>query len=179
MAHEELGFVLQQLRRLAGPGPAEKLSDAELLEQFIALREEAAFEVLVRRHGPLVWSACRRVLESEHDAEDVFQATFLVLARRANSIRKRKSVASWLYGVAYRLAHKLRSEQSQRRAHEKEAVLRPPADPALEAEARDSARVVLEEVERLPEKYRAAIVLRYLAGRTNAEAAAELGWPVG
>jgi RNA polymerase sigma-70 factor (ECF subfamily) len=179
MARQDLSCVLEQLRRLTGPGLADELTDGELLDQFVALREEAAFEILVRRHGPLVWAVCRRVLRSDHDAEDVFQATFLVLARRAHSIRKRQSIGSWLYGVALRLARRLQSDQSRRRAHEQRIVPIAPGDPACETAARDSARVVAEEVGRLPEKYRAAVVLRYMAGRTNEQAALELSWPVG
>jgi RNA polymerase sigma factor (sigma-70 family) len=179
MPQENLSFIVQQLRRLAGSGAGEQRGDAELLERYVGYGEHAAFEALVRRHGPLVWAVCRRVLGRDQDAEDVFQAAFLVLAQKAGSIRKRHSIASWLYGVAYRLARKCQSEQERRRVHEKQAASVPPADPAREAATREVARAVTQEVERLPERYRPAVVLCYLAGRTREQAAAELGWPLG
>jgi DNA-directed RNA polymerase specialized sigma24 family protein len=104
MATEQLHTLLRQLRRLAVSRESSGLSDAQLLERFVAARDEAAFEVLVWRHGPMVLSMCRRVLRHEQDAEDSFQATFLALARKASSIGKRQALASWLYKVAFRIA---------------------------------------------------------------------------
>src|SRR6516165_9033926 len=104
MAARSLGGVLDYLRRLTRTPAEADRTDGQLLDQFVTGRDEAAFTALLQRHGPLVWGVCRRVLASEADAEDAFQATFLVLARRAGAIRKQGSVRSWLYGVAYRVA---------------------------------------------------------------------------
>jgi RNA polymerase sigma factor (sigma-70 family) len=179
MAQEQLSLVLQEIRRLAGAGQGGCGSDAELLDRFLALHDEGAFEVLLRRHGPIVWAVCRRILDRDHDAEDVFQATFFVLAQKASSIRKPDSLASWLYGVACRLARKYQAEQAQQRAHEKNVSPPTSTDPVRDLEIRESAQIVVEEVERLPDHYRAPVVLCHLAGQTHEVAAAELGCPVG
>ena len=112
---------VHHLRHLVGGVPAAELTDGQLLERFLAGRDETAVEVLVRRYGPLVFAACRRVLRDAHAAEDAFQATFLVLVRRAGAIRKQASLASWLYGVAYRVAVKARARAATRRARERKA----------------------------------------------------------
>src|SRR5437899_9984777 len=104
MATAQLASVLQQLRTMVQVSGYEETSDRELLERFRAQREEAAFVALLQRHGPMVLHVCRRIQGNEHDAEDAFQATFLLLARKAGSIRKPESIASWLHGVAHRLA---------------------------------------------------------------------------
>jgi RNA polymerase sigma-70 factor (ECF subfamily) len=157
------------------------LSDGELLERFTARRGEGAelaFAALVERHGPTVLRVCRGVLRDTHDAEDAFQATFLVLASKAGAIRRRESVGSWLYGVALRVACDARIVANRRRAHERSAAkLRP--EPIRNGDGDDLGQVVLEELGRLPERYRAAVVLCYLEGRTCEEAARRLGWPVG
>src|SRR5207302_1016069 len=134
-------------------------TDRELLEGFTELREETLFETLVDRHGPLVLGVCQRVLNHEQDAEDAFQATFLVLARKAGSIRKFESVGSWLYGVAYRLALKLRASAAQRRAHERRVAAMSQSEPSAEVGWRELRPVLDEELHRLPEKYRAPLVL--------------------
>src|SRR5438105_4685470 len=108
MAFDRTALVLDHLRKLAALGAAARGTDGELLERFRARGDETAFEALLARHGPMVWRLCRRLLADWHDAEDVFQATFLVLAHKAGAVRKRDSVGSWLYGVAGRLAGKLR-----------------------------------------------------------------------
>jgi RNA polymerase sigma-70 factor (ECF subfamily) len=151
------------------------LPDGQLLDRFVTRREAAAFEALLRRHGPMVLGVCRRVLSDPHDAEDAFQATFLVLVRKAASIAKRQSLSSWLYGVAYRIAVRAKHRAHQRRIYERQAVNRPIADPADEVLWRDLRPVLDEEVNRLPEKYRAPVVLCYLGGRSYADAARELG----
>jgi RNA polymerase sigma factor (sigma-70 family) len=153
---------------------APDLTDRELLDSFILLHEEAAFAALLQRHGPLVLGVCRRILRDVHDADDAFQATFLVLVRKAASIAKRQSVGSWLYGVAYRIAVKAKTRAHKRRAHERNAVNRPAIDPLEEILWRELRPVLDEEVNRLPEKYRAPVVLCYLEGMSYAETARQL-----
>jgi RNA polymerase sigma factor (sigma-70 family) len=140
--------------------------------------DEAAFEVLVHRHGPMVWSVCRRLLTRTEDAEDAFQAAFVVLLRRAGSIRDGSLLGNWLYGVAYRVAVRARERAARRAAREKQGMLTEPAATARDT-ATDWQHLLHEEVFRLPEKYRRPIVICYLNGKTNEEAAAALGWPVG
>jgi len=180
MANTQVNPVLQHIRRMAGSATeTSELSDRELLERFTARHEEAVFEALVRRHGPLVLSVCRRVLNQEQDAEDIFQATFLVLARKAESIRKQASLGSWLFGVAYRLALKARASAARRHAHERRfaAMAQTEVQPD---ESLDDLRALLDqELHGLPEKYRAPLVLCYLEGKTHLEAAQTLGWPSG
>src|SRR6516165_6833195 len=143
--------VLGTLRRLADAGGANDLSDADLLERFRARHEEAAFTLLVQRHGPMVLAVCRRVLGDRHEAEDASQATFLVLVRRASAIRKQASLASWLYGVAYRVAVKARARATTRRARERKAVAAMPAPAPPDALADPELRAALdEEMHRLP-----------------------------
>jgi RNA polymerase sigma factor (sigma-70 family) len=180
MAADLLRFLLTRLRRAADPAGDAALTDAELLERFVARRDEAAFELLVWRHGTMVLNLCRRLLRDEHDAEDAFQATFLILARKAGSIGKRESCASWLYKVAFRVALATRSVLARRAARESPCPAELPAAEAPDEFAwRDLRPVLDEEVRRLPEKYRAAFVLCCLQGRSNAEAAQELGCPPG
>jgi RNA polymerase sigma factor (sigma-70 family) len=165
------------------------VSDGELIERFRARRDEIgerAFEALVARHGSMVMGVCRSVLEDPGDAHDAFQATFLVLARRAGSIRNRESVGSWLYGVAVRVARRGRVEVIRRQVGARRAleVVRAGAAVAVESaegvvERDDRSVVVHQELARLSERDRAAVVLCYLEGLTHDEAAARLGWPVG
>jgi RNA polymerase sigma-70 factor (ECF subfamily) len=172
----------------------ETVTDAALLDRFVTRREEAAFVELVRRHRPLVLKVCRRFLPSEHDVEDVFQATFLVLAVKAGDISWNESVGGWLHSVARRLALNARAGASRRRSRERPIVAggvvgsesgslpdewHPLVDPLLEIERRDLSRVLDDALHQLPEKYRAPVVLCYLEGKTNEEAARELGWPAG
>ncbi len=177
MPPSPLSSVLGTLRRLAGADSSNDLSDADLLERFCARREEAAFTLLVQRHGPMVHAVCCRVLGDPHEAEDAFQATFLVLVRRASSIRNQASLGSWLYGVAYRVAARARDRSAARRAHERKAVTAMRSPEPAEVLADPELRAALdEEMQRLPEKYRAPLVLCGLEGKTHEQAAQELHW---
>jgi RNA polymerase sigma-70 factor (ECF subfamily) len=177
MTSLSLDALLRLVRKLADEAGARELSDGELLERFLATREEAAFALLVQRHGPMVLSVCRQLLGDLHDAEDAFQATFLVLIRRAGSIRKRGSLASWLYGVARRIAGKARAQAERRRAHEVKAAPPPVTEPDSAMAQQELRAVIEEEVDRLAEKYRAPVVLCWLQGKTQEQAARELGCP--
>jgi serpin B len=165
------------LRRLADAGEAGALSDAELLERFVQSRDEAAFEVFVWRHGPLVLGVCRRVLRHEQDTEDAFQATFLALARKAHTLTDRAAVAPWLHRVALRIA--LEARKRSLRAPATEPVHELSAAANDELFWRDLRPVLDEEVGRLPGKYRAPVLLCYLQGLTYEEAARQLGCPLG
>jgi RNA polymerase sigma factor (sigma-70 family) len=170
MAAGQIGTVLRYLRGLVPPASNE-VTDGPLLERFAARRDEAAFAALVQRHGPLVLGVCRGVLGNDADAEDAFQATFLVLARKAGSIARRSSVGSWLYGVAYRVALKAKVSAARRRAHERRAgaMSKPGRDETAsrhltESACRELQPVLHEELHRLPEKYRAPLLLCCLDG---------------
>jgi RNA polymerase sigma factor (sigma-70 family) len=153
-------------------------TDAELLERFLNRREESAFGELVRRHGPMILGLCRRVLRNRQDAEDAFQATFLVLARKAGTIRRPGSLAGWLLHVAQRLALRAKANADRRRLCEAQ-VARPEPSALPESPDAEVRAILADELSRLPEKYRAAVVLCYLEGRTHAEAARDLGATAG
>ncbi len=179
MSDAPLHTVIRRLHRLARPEGVAGLNDDALLRRFVSDRDEAAFEVLVWRHGGAVLALCRRLLGDAHDAEDAFQAAFLTLARRAGSIARRQAVAAWLCRVAFRIALKLRARRRR------QAGPCPPPDelPAREGTPdliwRDLRPVLDEEINGLPEKYRVPFLLCYLHGKTHVEAAEELGWPQG
>jgi RNA polymerase sigma-70 factor (ECF subfamily) len=179
MPDGQLATVVRRLHTLAQPERTSDLTDEQLLERFAAQRDEEAFALLVRRHGPMVLGVCRRVLRNEADAEDAFQAAFLILARRAGSVRHCGALAGWLYRVALRAALSLRGRAGQGEARARPAPARGGEDPAVEAAWRELRPVLDEEVGRLPEKYRVAVVLCHLEGKTHEAAAAELGWPRG
>src|SRR5262245_57307674 len=164
MPRGPLGPVARHLRRRAGGPAAPELTDVQLLQRFVAERDEAAFAALVRRHGALVRAVCRRVLPCAEDVEDALQATLLVLARRAASIRKGPAVASWLYGAAYRTAMNAKKSAARRRAYERRPGGRPPEQPVSEAALRELQALLGEEVDRLPEHHRAPFVLCCLEG---------------
>ncbi|HEY1859707.1 MAG TPA: sigma-70 family RNA polymerase sigma factor [Gemmataceae bacterium] len=158
------------------------LTDAQLLDRFLTKHDEAAFELLVWRHGPMVLRVCRRILRDVHGAEDAFQATFLTLACKAGSIGKQEAVSSWLYKVAYRIALRAQAGATKRATHERpmvECLAANGTEPGDEAAWHELGPLLDAEVRRLPEKYRAAFVLCYLEGKTNEEAAQELGCPKG
>src|SRR5262245_41192493 len=171
MAHEPLGMFIRQLRRMVGPPEGGGLTDAQLLERWVAGRDEAAFEVLLWRHGAMVLGVCRRLLADPHDVDDAFQATFLTLVRRAAAVRKREALAGWLYRVAYRVALRARGRRQQRAARETGGVEWLGADSESDFLWRDLRPVLDEEIQRLPDKYRSTFVLCHLQGLTNEEAA--------
>jgi RNA polymerase sigma factor (sigma-70 family) len=179
MDTRQSGALLRHLRQLLDPQAARDLSDAELVRRFAARRDEGAFAALVQRHGRLVWEVCRHVLHDDHDAEDAFQGTFLVLARKAVSIRKQASIASWLYGVAYRVAQKAKVAAARRRAHETRAASVPALQPPSELAWRELQGILDAELSRLPQKYKTPFVLCCLEGKSKKEAAEELGWKEG
>jgi RNA polymerase sigma factor (sigma-70 family) len=171
MATAQRDTLLQHIQKLAVGRAVEQQTDRELLEDFTAGRNAVAFTALVSRHGPMVLRVCRRALHHEQDAEDAFQATFLVLATHASSIRKRDTVADWLYGVAYRTAMKAKRSAARRRNHE----ARTPATPGPRPTWDDVQTVLDEEIHRLPQRFREAFVLCVLEGKGGPESAATLG----
>jgi RNA polymerase sigma factor (sigma-70 family) len=171
--------LLRHIRHVAFRADAGDLTDGQLLERFLSRREEAAFEALVRRHGPMILGVCRRVLRCDHDAEDAFQATFLVLVRKAASVIPRELVGNWLYGVAHRTALKARSITARRRAVEAQ-VRDMPRSETLDPGARDDLQARLDlELSHLPPKYRAPVILCELEGKSRRDAARQLGLPEG
>ncbi len=177
MADRHPSPVLRHLRHLTAPHESQ-VPDAELLERFVTRRDPEAFAALVERHGPLVLRVCRRALPDAHDAEDAFQATFLVLARKAGSIARRELLANWLHGVAARVAARARVEAARRLNREAQAEARPVSDPLAEVTARELCAVLDEELSRLPACYRAPLLLCYLEGQTRDQVARQLGWSV-
>jgi RNA polymerase sigma factor (sigma-70 family) len=155
------------------------IGDGELLERFVARRDQAAFEALVRRHGAMVLGVCRRILRDAHEADDAFQATFLVLVRKAAGLRRPEQLGPWLYGVAYRTA--LHARASRRRLPILERQVRDMAgpEPTPDTVWRELRLVLDEEIAHLPERYRAPFVLCYLEGKTYEEIGRSLGWPKG
>jgi RNA polymerase sigma factor (sigma-70 family) len=162
-------------RPRANPAP----TDAELIEDFVSRRDEDAFSALVERHGPMVLRVCRQLLRDAHDSEDAFQATFLVLVRKAGSIRARELVGNWLYGVAHRVAARMLTVTARRRTREGPGGAMADVEADSEPGPSDLQPVLHEEVNRLPERYRAPVVLCYLEGKSNEEVARALSRPVG
>jgi RNA polymerase sigma factor (sigma-70 family) len=174
----QLNPILHYLHRVGAtlPGPGD--TDALLLERFTRRGDETAFAALLRRHGPLVLGVCRRVLRDAHEAEDAFQATFLLLVRKAGSLRRPDRLGPWLYGVAYRTAQRARGRAARRRPLPGSESLAAPA--AADELLWNDLRPVLDDaIERLPTKYRTPFVLCYLQGMTQAQAALHLGCPPG
>lgn len=172
------------LRTAFTSGSVAGLTDAQLLDRFLQGRDDgASFEALLTRHGPMVLGVCRALLRDEHAADDAFQATFLVLVRRAGSVRVGDSLGRWLYGVAHKVAVQSRRQMALRNHRERTinaASGEPDANRSSDtAESADLRAAIHEELARLPESTRAAIVLCHLEGLTHEEAAMRLGWPVG
>jgi len=151
---------MHDLLRLVG-SPRDGESDVRLLNSYVREQDAQAFAVLMGRYGPLVWRACRRAVGHEQDAEDVFQATFMLLARKAGTIRKSGSLGSWLFGVAHRLALRAKADAARRRLHEERAPAPAAQDPFADVSWRELRAVLDEELARLPDKYRAPLLLCY------------------
>lgn len=183
MVKSRLDMFIHHVRLAVGGTAAAECTDRQMLERFLAAKEEAAFAELVRRHGPMVRGVCRRILGREHDTDDAFQATFLVLFRKAAAVVHYNSLASWLHQVACRVAMKARTTLARRRALERKRGAMATEESGDDAERdvahRDLERVLDEELQDLPSDCRDPIVLCYLEGKTHAEAADELGWPRG
>ncbi|MBN9122182.1 MAG: RNA polymerase sigma factor, partial [Planctomycetes bacterium] len=166
--------VAKFIRGAAGTGPND-VPDAELVRRFAAAGDEQAFRALVARYGPVVWSVCRRLVRDHHDAEDAFQATLLVFARKAGDLRADSAVGGWLYAVAHRVASRVRSMRRAEPA-ETEPSDGPPGGALDELTVREAESALHDELARLPEKYRAPLVLCCLEGLSRDEAAVRLGW---
>jgi len=177
MATSPMSKVVGHLRKIAFLQECAGLNDAQLLETFLVHREEAAFEALVRRHGPMVLGVCRRVLHDRHDAEDAFQATFLVLIRKAAGIGKRELLANWLYGVAHRTALKAHKATARRRARERQVADMAPKQVTQDEAMQEMLPLLDQELSRLPDKYRVPIILCDLEGKTKRVAAQQLNLP--
>jgi RNA polymerase sigma factor (sigma-70 family) len=171
--------VLRFIRKLAVREQCAGLPDSTLLDRFASSGDEEAFATLVRRHGPIVWRVCLQSLGDEHDAEDAFQATFLVLSRKASSVKKQQSVGSWLFGVANHAATDLKRKYARRRSHESQAGQATASDLLTALTLREAQAILNEELCRLPEKVRAPLVLCSLEGLTRDEAAKQLGVRLG
>jgi RNA polymerase sigma factor (sigma-70 family) len=179
MATKQMSEIFQQLRRAILLQDGAGLTDGQLLGCFIENRDETAFATLVKRHGPMVWGVCRRLLHNHHDAEDAFQATFLVLVRKGTGIKPREALANWLYGVARQTTLKARQTAARRKCREKQVTEMPePATPEQHL-WHDLQPLLDYELSRLPDKYRVAIVLCDLEEKTRKEAARQLGLPEG
>lgn len=179
MASASLTSILQYVRRVARSQDCAGTSDAQLLASFIDQKDEIAFAALVHRHSPMVWSVCRRAVRHEQDAEDAFQATFLVLAVKATSINPRHLVANWLFGVAHRTASKARVLTAKRRRREMLLAEKLEGKAVQENPWRDIWPVIDEELSRLPDKYRMPVFLCDIEGKTIRESTLQLGWPQG
>jgi RNA polymerase sigma factor (sigma-70 family) len=161
------------------PSPAGPPPDRELLHRFVTARDEEAFAALVRRHGPMVLGVCRRVLRDREDAQDAFQVTFLVLARKAGSLARADLLANWLHGVAHRTAAHMRGQAARRAERERQVAAMPAPPGECPEERREVLAALDEEMAHLPEMYRTLLVLCYLEGRPHHEAAREAGCPAG
>jgi RNA polymerase sigma factor (sigma-70 family) len=179
MAHGQLNPVLRFIRKLDEHGHLAAQSDVQLLERFVVHHDETAFAALLKRHGPMVLGVCRRILHDAHEAEDAFQVTFLVLACKAKTLGQRELLGNWLHGVAYRTALKARSRLTRWRCFTGTLSDVPALEPLSDL-AWDELQLVLdEEIQRLPAKYRTPAVMCCLEGHSFADAARQLGWPVG
>jgi RNA polymerase sigma factor (sigma-70 family) len=171
--------ILRHVEQFIAVQPTERLTDHQLVERFVRERDETAFAALVRRHGGMVLGVCRRILRHEQDAEDAFQAAFLILSRKARTIRRSEAVGGWLYRVAYHVAVRARADAIKHGRPTGVGLETVPQRESADVTWREIRAVVDEELGRLPESYRSALVLFYLEGRTQEEAARQLGWSKG
>jgi RNA polymerase sigma factor (sigma-70 family) len=176
MASVRRDAASRQIDRVFGEGTLAGLSDARLLERYTSDRDEVAFEALVRRHGPMVLGVCRRLLNDPNDADDAFQAAFLLLARKARSIRDEDCVGGWLHRVAWRIALQVKSDAARRRDQERRAAVRAGESVAPGPWHDDTVAVIHQEIDRLPDRYRRPVVLCYLEAMTYSQAAGQLHW---
>jgi RNA polymerase sigma factor (sigma-70 family) len=167
------------MQNSAGSGSQSEPTDERLLHDYVSGQDAGAFAAIVRRHGTVVLGVCRRILRDEQHAEDAFQATFLVLMRRARSLTVPNLLSNWLYGVAYRTACKIRSAKARQRTREASMAQVPAPDAANEVIWRDLRPILDDELQRLPPRFRRPIVLFYLEGKTTEEVACTLGCPKG
>src|SRR5262245_10294853 len=167
--------ILQSIRRSIEDQRVQQVTDRELLSLFRSHRDEAAFHTLLRRHGSMVFDVCRSVLGNEADAEDAFQAAFLVLAQKAGAIRKLASIGCWLHGVAYRTALKARTKSARRQKHEARTPIQPSSAVADDLTWREVQHVIHAELNAIADRFRAPLVLCYLEGKSQAEAGIALG----
>jgi RNA polymerase sigma factor (sigma-70 family) len=179
MSTSQMSEAIQHLRRTVFLRGGAELTDGQLLECYLSRQDEAALAVLLRRHGPMVWGVCRRIVGNYHDAEDAFQATFLVFVRKATSLASPELLANWLYGVAYQTALTARATAARRRTRERQVTEMP--EPAMVQQDlwHELQPLLDQELSRLPDKYRIPIVLCDLEGKTRKEAARQLGCPEG
>jgi RNA polymerase sigma factor (sigma-70 family) len=176
---DRLADVEGTMQNVVGSTSQSELTDERLLRDYVASRDAGAFEAIVRRHGRMVYAVCRRILRREQDAEDAFQATFLVLMRKAPSLSRPKLLGNWLYGVAYRIAGKIRYANNRQRTREAPMVDLPAPEANDDVTWRDLRPVLDDELQRLPQRYRGPIVLFYLEGKSAEEVATALGRPRG
>ena len=179
MTTPQAGVILRELGKIVSRKSDVRRTDRHLIERFLATRDEGAFAALVERHGPMVLGVCRRVLHHVQDAEDAFQATFLILARRARSIRRKESAGGWLYQVAYHVAIKTTTTAPRRPRLDDCEVDMSSADPMTQSSREEIHRLLDEELQRLPEQFRSVLVLCHLEGLTQDDAATQLGWSKG
>ena len=179
MSRSHVGIMSPQIQTLLGAESPSPSPDERLLERFVSSRDEAAFETLVQRHGPMVLAVCRGVLKDGDAAEDAAQATFLVLVRKARSVRAGSSLGSWLYRVAYNMATQIHIDAARIRAVERKSAQMADESRRSTGCEDDLIPALYEEIERLPEKYRLPVVLCYLEQMTHAQAANHLHWSAG
>ena len=179
MTRTQSPTLVGHLKTLFGAGTLSGVGEGELLERFLAGRDETAFEEILARHGPMVLGICRRWLADPHDVEDAFQAVFLILVRKAATLRDRSTLANWLYGVSLRVAKRARANTARRRTreHQDAEVLSMAQSTEHRPADHETLLILDEEVRRLPGKQQAAIVLCLVQGKTHEAAAAELGCP--
>jgi RNA polymerase sigma factor (sigma-70 family) len=176
---DHMESLLRSLRKAACLPEGSPLTDGELLEHFLTRRDEMAMEIIIHRHSRMVWGVCRRMLRQQQDAEDAFQATFLVLVRRAASIEPKQMVGNWLYGVAHQTARKARAMRAKRWARERQGDGQPDPIAVPQDSCQDLLPLLDDELSRLPDKYRVPIILCDFQGKTRKEVASQLHWPEG